>query len=355
MEKFLEKGSPPVPLYYQLKEDIKGKISGGRYPRGSAIPGEFQLMDSYGVSRTTVLRAVSELVNEGLLSRVHGKGTFVSSPKPRFHAHQMVGLAMRTHGHLYGALSRGLISNLQEHEYFCTTVEWAEEGGDYSKLELLLRKTPGFLIVDGHHLFPYEILKNYSGNLIFVLRYRGREEYSGNYILSDYYKGGVLIAEKFISLGFRRAVFLINPLMGRNKSVKDCLRGAADVFRARGLPEEGLTVFPHGDDEEKIRGMMVDESKPAAVWCESDFIAKSVYSIARELGFRIPEDISVIGYYNTPWCEVFHPGLTSVSVREDEIAEIVGDKITGGSDGDAKILIEPRLIERQSTRRAAGG
>lgn len=66
------------PLYEQLKDILKQKILAGELRPGEALPGERQLMETYGVSRVTVRQAISELVNEGLLYRHHGKGTFVA-------------------------------------------------------------------------------------------------------------------------------------------------------------------------------------------------------------------------------------------------------------------------------------
>lgn len=66
------------PLYEQLKDIIKQSIANGYLKPGEALPGERQLMESYGVSRVTVRQSIGELVNEGLLYRKHGKGTFVA-------------------------------------------------------------------------------------------------------------------------------------------------------------------------------------------------------------------------------------------------------------------------------------
>jgi len=67
----------PVPLHFQLKEWLKAEIGRGEYP--VKIPSERELMESFSVSRTTVREAVSALVREGLLQKIHGKGTFVNS------------------------------------------------------------------------------------------------------------------------------------------------------------------------------------------------------------------------------------------------------------------------------------
>ncbi|RNM17381.1 GntR family transcriptional regulator [Nocardioides pocheonensis] len=54
---------------------------------GDALPSERQLCDLYGVSRTTVRDAVGQLVTEGMLVRIHGKGTFVAEPHARSQLH----------------------------------------------------------------------------------------------------------------------------------------------------------------------------------------------------------------------------------------------------------------------------
>ena len=66
------------PLYYQIRDNIREKINSNEYPPHSMIPSEAELCEHYGVSRVTVRRAVLDLVQEGLLTRGKGKGTFVS-------------------------------------------------------------------------------------------------------------------------------------------------------------------------------------------------------------------------------------------------------------------------------------
>ncbi len=73
--------SIPIPLYYQLKEEILNNIKSGVYEQGSMVPKEQDLCDSLGISRTTVRQAITELVHEGWLYRINSKGTFVSKPK----------------------------------------------------------------------------------------------------------------------------------------------------------------------------------------------------------------------------------------------------------------------------------
>ena len=68
-------------MYYQIMNLLREKIEEGEYPVESALPPERELVETYQVSRMTVRQAISELVNEGILVRRKGVGTFVAPPK----------------------------------------------------------------------------------------------------------------------------------------------------------------------------------------------------------------------------------------------------------------------------------
>ena len=72
---------PPVPKYYQVREAILANIADGTWTIGVPIPPEPELCSLFEVSRITVRRAVSELVHEGKLYTIQGKGTFIARPK----------------------------------------------------------------------------------------------------------------------------------------------------------------------------------------------------------------------------------------------------------------------------------
>ena len=72
-----------IPYYEQLKRLIVQQIAADGLEPGDLLPSEGELCERYGVSRTVVRQAVGDLVNEGLLQRMRGKGTFVGRPKLR--------------------------------------------------------------------------------------------------------------------------------------------------------------------------------------------------------------------------------------------------------------------------------
>jgi len=69
-----------LPLYQQIKDNVRNKIDNNEWLPGQQLPSENVLVTKLGVSRMTVHRALRELTNEGLLNRVHGLGTFVAKP-----------------------------------------------------------------------------------------------------------------------------------------------------------------------------------------------------------------------------------------------------------------------------------
>ena len=76
----------PIPKYAQLREILRHLVE-RELPSGTAIPSERELARRYAVSRLTVRNAVGQLVDEGLLRRILGHGTFTvrrrAEPSPR--------------------------------------------------------------------------------------------------------------------------------------------------------------------------------------------------------------------------------------------------------------------------------
>src|SRR3954454_4695857 len=70
----------PVPLYFQVAEQLEAAIAAGALTPGSRLENEMQLADRCGLSRPTVRQAIQHLVDKGLLVRKRGSGTQVFQP-----------------------------------------------------------------------------------------------------------------------------------------------------------------------------------------------------------------------------------------------------------------------------------
>ncbi|HEX2985387.1 MAG TPA: GntR family transcriptional regulator [Caproiciproducens sp.] len=80
-----------VAMYKQLTNIIMSQIESGQLKSGDKVPSETELLKRYKVSRITVRAAISELVEDGVLVRSQGKGTFVASPKVMYEANDHIG------------------------------------------------------------------------------------------------------------------------------------------------------------------------------------------------------------------------------------------------------------------------
>lgn len=76
----IDKNSP-IPLYHQIKQDIKASIKNNKFAVNQPIPSESELIALYNVSRMTVRLAIDELEKEGYVTKIQGKGTFVKKRK----------------------------------------------------------------------------------------------------------------------------------------------------------------------------------------------------------------------------------------------------------------------------------
>ena len=75
------KRTVPTPIYQQIKTWIRQQIELGAWPEHFKLKSETDLAEAWGVSRGTVRKAITELIKEGLLLRIHGRGTFVASAR----------------------------------------------------------------------------------------------------------------------------------------------------------------------------------------------------------------------------------------------------------------------------------
>jgi GntR family histidine utilization transcriptional repressor len=93
----------PLARYARVKEYVRAAIQSGVWRAGDRIPSELSLVDTLGVSRMTINRALRELTDEGVLMRLSGVGTFVAQAKPQSTLLMIadIGDEIRSRGHEY--------------------------------------------------------------------------------------------------------------------------------------------------------------------------------------------------------------------------------------------------------------
>ena len=136
----------------------------------------------------------------------------------------------------------------------------------------------------------------------------------------------------------------------------DFVRPIDALKRDRGdlevIPLQGLRAWSSAQEREAIEGILRAAHRPTAFLCSLDFRAKTVIEVARGLSLRVPEDLSVTGFFNTPWASEYE--ITSLDVKPPEIANAIVRVLQQLGDGhpatsSVRILTEPELVIRSST------
>jgi LacI family xylobiose transport system transcriptional regulator len=174
------------------------------------------------------------------------------------------------------------------------------------------------------------------------------------------WSGGVMATTHLLELGHERIGFIGGPL--DTQCSLDRHEGYLAAHRTFGVePRPGLTRF--GDflvSGGKTFGaeLLDDPDGPTAIFAGSDLQAAGVYQAAAERGIRIPDELSVVGFDDSPVCEMMSPPLTTVRQPLDDMANeavrLITEELTHrrGSAG-TRIELATSLIVRGSTARPA--
>jgi DNA-binding LacI/PurR family transcriptional regulator len=138
----------------------------------------------------------------------------------------------------------------------------------------------------------------------------------------------------------------------------------AETFRIRRehvlgrLSEAGLepagyarAAFRFDDAQRAALALLDRPDRPTAVYCDDDLLAGGVYLAARELGLRIPGDLSVVGFDDLPFAKVFEPPLTTIAIDPETLGaqafEVLAELMDGGSPEGRVLPVS--LVVRGST------
>ena len=107
------------------------------------------------------------------------------------------------------------------------------------------------------------------------------------------------------------------------------------------------------DIQVAARHLLESRQRPQAIFCWTDYVALEVLSVARELGFSVPDDVAVVGYDNTSYCDLAQNSLTSIDqsgqVLGLQSARLLIERIKGRTTAE-HFVITPRLVARASSR-----
>ena len=169
--------------------------------------------------------------------------------------------------------------------------------------------------------------------------------------------GGRVATERLLRAGCSR-IGLINGQQGLDAS-RDRLKGYRQALASDDIPFDPELVRPGNWEPssgyEMTRVLMALKHPPDAIFCANDMMAVGCYDALRELGLRIPQDVSVIGYDDRDIAQYLRPPLTTLVLPQRDMgviaAEILIDSAAGLQAGPTQIKAECPIVERQSVAR----
>ena len=267
--------------------------------------------------------------------------------------------------YVYSALLNGIYPAAEQSGYniiLCNS--YRDPKVELANVELLLQKQiAGILIVSiSPDQLPIRRALDYGVRVVAVEQ---TVEAPCGRVELDFRRGGWIATEHLLALGHRRIGFIGAPL--NRPSRRQMLEGYRACLEYNGIePDERLIMLSGGPAEsdrgtvyEFENGRMVADmfcdlpDPPTGCIALNDMTALAAMRRFQERGLRIPEDMSVVGFDNLPFCETSTPGLTTLEEFAGEIgrraAEMLIDCVENPGRAYSNVALTPELIRRGST------
>ncbi|AOY74496.1 LacI family DNA-binding transcriptional regulator [Clostridium formicaceticum] len=259
----------------------------------------------------------------------------------------------------YPAVVRGIEDVFEINDYnvfLCNTDQDIEKEKKYMNT-LLEKRVDGIILMGTRPVDPCK--SNHIGRISSKIPLLMVNDYvlgAGVYaVLTDEVEGAYKAVKYLIDLGHRRIAYITGDgsyttYQNKQKGYEIALQ-EHDIAMNKDFIIHNLP-YPEGGKRAALQLLSKKEERPTAIFAGSDQIAMGVMKAAYEIGLKIPEDISIVGYANIPISGDLYPGLTTVDQYPYETgklsAEILTKIINGEQIHQKKFIMEPQLLVRQS-------
>lgn len=212
------------------------------------------------------------------------------------------------------------------------------------------RRVDGMIFGDAHldHVFLDEV---HEQGLKFSLASRRSGDYPAATV--DDVQGGRLVGQHLADTG-RRDVAVLAGLEFASTAI-DRTRGLVEALADNGIavPDHRIAYcgFDPAGGRAAIEQILANGSVPDAIFATNDFAALGAFGVLRDKGIRVPDDVAVVGYNDTPLAEGGAVPLTTIRSPMHEMGRqavrLLLDVLAGKSP--ESVLLEPELIIRRSS------
>ncbi|GAB6100393.1 arabinose utilization transcriptional regulator AraR [Halanaerocella petrolearia] len=356
-----------LPKYVMIKNKIKNLVNEGQIKPGDKLPTESELTEKYNVSRHTVRKALNILNQEGLLHKKQGVGTFLKG-NPKEKTGNIGFISISLHDYIFSDILNG-VDNIFHQEGYQILLGNSKDSQIREKeiLEKFLEKNiDGLIIEPAKSADDYQniaLLERFVDNYIPVVILDSKfENDKFNYITIDDKKGGYLATEFLLEQGHDNIAIIYKglhkPSINRFKGYKKALeeRDIAvynDYVKKYYTSEFGKTEKFENEIFDLTKELVDCQEPPTAIFCFNDQIAILVKEVLNDLGFEVPQDISIIGFDNSDLVKLNNISITSVDHPKEKAgmkaAKIILENIEEEiAQFNENIVFTPKLIERES-------
>jgi GntR family transcriptional regulator of arabinose operon len=318
------------PLYIQIQNYFKDLIQSKQLVEDDKIPTEKELLDQFNVSRITVANALAELARDGWIYRIPGRGSFVKGipesyksdaplatvSEKRITAILKIGLVIPQISDYFAIrLINGISEALQESKYqIIIMLTFNSNQREKEIIREMKRQVEGLIIfpVDAE-VYNEEIIALKMENYPFVLVDRNLPGLETNVVRSDSAKGAMLAVDHLWSLGHRN-IAICTDSPQPTASVEERIKGYIEALKVKGAminPALLLNEFDINKDEIDSKHPLyrfVKSRLASAYITLNSNLGVHIWSIAKDLGLRVPEDLSIVTFDDPS------PGLKELGV-----------------------------------------
>ncbi len=376
-----------VPKYARIKADIIEKlgasIAADKIRPGDKILSETDIIMDYGVSPNTAKRVLNDLVHEGKIYRVRGRGSFLAdwqangndaTDRPKTIGLIVPGVTFS----FFAEIAYGCERVARERGYTVTLCNSMDVEKEAEYLQRCCEAPVDGIIICvagvvteggvGHPAATFkisnrELLTQVSSRIPTVVLDQFIDGIDASFVFNDDAAGAVEAVQHLLDIGRRKVVHLAGPLGHAGSDAR--LEGYRRALRGAGL-EMDESMVKRGDYFERfgyehLNALLAEKKDFDAVFACDDKVATGAYTALLEHGFRVPEDVAIVGFANET--EPLIRGLRFTTVDQQaeragaEAMELLDYRINRRSRVPHSVvkMIPTRLVIRESTIGAPSG
>ncbi|MBW7454317.1 GntR family transcriptional regulator [Paenibacillus sepulcri] len=346
-----------LPKYQLVKDYVLLQIEKNELGKDDRIPSESEFSKLLGVSSITVRKALTELVNEGVIYRVRGKGSFVANQEASVNKTSNYVTFIISGNEMYDSSYMQIIKGVQSflNQQGCKLIiEFVENDVEQEReliLKLIQSENRGLLIYSANPDAAKEYLNEIRKKSIpFVMLDRFPSGYPVNCITCNNHDGAYAAVEYLIAQGHRNIGFAAYDfhLSTENERYNGYRNAMVNASRT---PDDDILYLQRDLDYSKLLSQ-IQKGELTALFCVNDRRALEVIEQLTLQGIKIPEQISIMGFDDIESSKFAKVSLSTVKQHFDvlgyEGTKLLFESINNTSQGYKKVLLSTNLVIRKS-------